>query len=70
MDPDQKLHGFPNFMEPTPNLQTRNPPTQTVMEKALHRFEESLKEAKSDQQEDQQKQQSKIQLERLRILSE
>lgn len=39
LDPEQKLHGFPKFIEPTPNLQTRNPATQTVMEKALHRFE-------------------------------
>jgi len=40
-----KTHGYPNFYEPTPNVQTRLPETRNVMEKALERYEQNLCDA-------------------------
>jgi hypothetical protein len=51
-NPSTKVSGYPLFLEPSPNIQTRNPETKTVMQIALKRFEQNLQGAKLDQQEE------------------
>lgn len=70
INPEKKTHGYPNFMEPTPNIQTRNPETDNVMEKALKRFEAQLEQADDSQKNDLARHNNSIKMERVRLMAE